>query len=112
MGDVITCELSSEELTDELKEIRDDILEDLLNHMEDVSAHVRSKVLQIWNHMKSENAVPLAYQQKVLQIACERLDDRTCLVRKNAVILIKSFLEMNPYAAKVLLQESVFQSYH
>lgn len=101
MGDVVTVELATEDLSDELKEIRDEFLEDLLNHMMDTSAHVRSKVLQIWNHMKMENSVPLLWQHKVLQIAAERLDDRATLVRKNAIALIKSFLETNPFAAKV-----------
>lgn len=101
MGDVVTVELATEDLTDDLKDIRDEFLEDLLNHLMDVSAHVRSKVLQIWNHMKVESSVPLVWQNKVLRMAAERLDDRATLVRKNAVLLIKTFLEMNPFAAKV-----------
>lgn len=107
MGDVIINELTSEELSDELKETRDEFLEDLLNHMEDIHANVRSKVLQIWTHMKERNAVPLAFQHRVLNIAVERLDDKTIPVRKNAVILIKSFLENNPFAAKLTLAELI-----
>lgn len=74
-------------------------------HLIDTSAQVRSKTLQIWNQMKTDNSVPLAWQQKVLETAAERLDDRAVLVRKNAVILIKSFLETNPFAAKLSLEE-------
>ena len=105
MGDVVTVELSSEDLSEEMKEVRDEFLEDLCNHIMDVSAQVRSKVLQIWNHMKTENSVPLVWQHKVLQLAAERLDDKATLVRKNAIQLIKAFLEMNPFAAKLSLQE-------
>lgn len=101
MGDVVTIELATEELTEELKEIRDEFLENLLSHMWDVSAHVRSKILQIWTHMKMENSIPLLWQLKVLQAACERLEDKAGLVRKNALLLIKGFLETNPFAPKV-----------
>lgn len=105
MGDVITVEMASEDLTDEMKEARDEYLEDLLNHVMDVSAHVRSKVLQIFTHMKSENAVPLAWHQRIFQATADRLEDRTNTVRKSAVLLIKAFLETNPFSSKLSQQE-------
>ncbi|XP_058058921.1 condensin complex subunit 1 [Anopheles bellator] len=105
MGEAVTSELTSEDLTDELKETRDEFLDDLLNHMMDVSAHVRSKVLQIWFHLKERNSVPLAWIHKVLQIAVERLEDKALQVRKHAIALIKAFLEHNPFAAKLSLAE-------
>lgn len=101
MGNVIICELASETLNDEQKEIRDEFLEDLLNHLNDVSSYVRSKVLQIWDQMKKEDAVPLAWQLKVVRVAVERLEDKTASVRKASVQLLKSFLETNPFSAKV-----------
>jgi len=105
MSDAITSELSNEELSADLKELRDEFLNDLLSHIMDVSALVRSKVLQIWSHMKEINAVPLAFQHEVLRLAVERLEDKSSIVRKQAVILIKSFLENNPFAAKLSLEE-------
>uniref|UniRef100_A0A1I8MCN6 Condensin complex subunit 1 n=1 Tax=Musca domestica TaxID=7370 RepID=A0A1I8MCN6_MUSDO len=105
MGDAIVGELTSEELSEELKEARNEFLENLLMHINDVSAHVRSKVLQIWHHMKEEQAVPLSFQLKVLSEAVERLEDRTSSVRKHAVQLIKAFLERNPFSAKLTLEE-------
>ncbi|XP_037814874.1 condensin complex subunit 1 [Lucilia sericata] len=105
MGDAIVGELTSEELSEELKEARNEFLENLLMHINDVSAHVRAKVLQIWHHMKEEQAVPLSFQLKVLCEAVERLDDKTSSVRKHAVQLIKAFLERNPYSAKLTLAE-------
>lgn len=101
MGEAIVSELTSEELTDELKETRDDFLQDLLNHIMDVSAHVRSKVLQIWHHIERQNAVPLSWQHQVLEKAVDRLEDKALIVRKNAIALIKAFLEHNPFSAKV-----------
>uniref|UniRef100_A0A182QXQ5 Condensin complex subunit 1 n=1 Tax=Anopheles farauti TaxID=69004 RepID=A0A182QXQ5_9DIPT len=105
MGEVIMSELTSEELADELKETRDEFLEDLLNHMMDTSAHVRSKVLQIWLNLKEHNAVPLVWIHRVLQVAVERLEDKALLVRKQAIALVKAFLEHNPFSAKLSLAE-------
>ncbi|KAM7345451.1 CAP-D2 condensin subunit [Cochliomyia hominivorax] len=105
MGDAIVGELTSEELSEELKEARNEFLENLLMHINDVSAHVRAKVLQIWHHLKEEQAVPLSFQLKVLCEAVDRLDDKTSSVRKHAVQLIKAFLERNPYSAKLTLAE-------
>lgn len=105
MGDVVTVEMASEDLAEEVKEARDEYLEDLLNHVMDVSAHVRSKVLQIFTHMKVENAVPLVWHQRIFQAAAERLEDRTNTVRKSSVLLIKAFLETNPFSSKLSQQE-------
>jgi len=105
MGDAIVGELTSEELTEDMKEARDEFLDNLLAHINDVSAHVRAKVLQIWQHLKEEEAVPLAFQLKVLQETVERLEDKTSSVRKYAVQLIKAFLERNPFSANLTLDE-------
>ena len=101
MGEIIISELTSEDLSEELKEIRNEFLEDLLSHMQDISAHVRSKVVQVWIRLKTENSVPLTWQHRVLEVAVERLEDKSNLVRKNAIVLVKSFLEHNPFSAKV-----------
>lgn len=105
MGDAIVGELTSEELSDDMKEARNEFLENLLMHINDVSAHVRAKVLQIWHHMQEEQAVPLSFQLKLLTEAVERLEDKTASVRKQAVQLIKASLERNPYSGKLTLAE-------
>uniref|UniRef100_A0A8D8G7G7 Condensin complex subunit 1 n=1 Tax=Culex pipiens TaxID=7175 RepID=A0A8D8G7G7_CULPI len=71
----------------------------------DVSAHVRSKVLQIRHYVQGQNAVPLSWQHKVLEGAVERFEDKSLLVRKNSIALIKAFLEHNPFSAKLSLAE-------
>ncbi|XP_053684767.1 condensin complex subunit 1 isoform X2 [Sabethes cyaneus] len=105
MGEAILSELSSEDLSEDFKETRNEFLEDLFNHTMDVSAHVRSKVLQIWHFLQRQNAVPLMWQHQVLERAVERLEDKALLVRKNAIALIKVFLEHNPFSAKLSLAE-------
>ncbi|KAL1403578.1 hypothetical protein pipiens_005627 [Culex pipiens pipiens] len=67
----------------------------------DVSAHVRSKVLQIRHYIQGQNAVPLSsWQHQVLKGSVERLEDKSLLVRKNSIALI---LEHNPFSAKLSL---------
>lgn len=101
MNIVIINHLSREALNDDQKTLRDECLEDLWNHMNDVSSYVRSKVLHIWNELKNRDAVPLSWILRVLTRAIERLEDKTATVRKNAITLLRSCLESNPFAAKV-----------
>ncbi|KAH8418366.1 hypothetical protein KR222_004050, partial [Zaprionus bogoriensis] len=105
MGDAVVGELTSEELDDDMKEARNEFLENLLAHVNDTSAHVRSKVLHIWHHLKEQHAIPLSFQLKVLREAVCRLEDKSSLVRKAAIQLIKAFLENNPYSGKLTLEE-------
>lgn len=101
MSNFIVNHLSGENLNEEQKALRKDCMEDLWNHMNDISSYVRSKVLQIWNDLKIRNAVPLDWILPIVTRAIERLDDKTTTVRKNAITLLRSFLESNPFSAKV-----------
>lgn len=105
IGDTVVCELTSEELTEEMREVRNEFLDHLLDHILDISAHVRSKVLAIWHHLKTQHAIPLSYLTKVLGEAVGRLEDKSSLVRRAAMQLIKSALESNPYSPKLSLDE-------
>ncbi|XP_063704070.1 condensin complex subunit 1 [Culicoides brevitarsis] len=105
MGDIVATDLSSEGLAEELKETRDEFLDFLFDHIHDTNAHVRSKVLQIWNHLKSEGAVPLSRIHQVLERTVGRLEDKSSMVRKNATTLLKSFLEHNPFSSRLTLEQ-------
>lgn len=105
MTEVILAELTGEELTQDAKDTRDEFLDSLLLHMNDVNAHVRSKAISLWINLKNENAVPLIWLSYVVKQAVFRLEDKSNLVRKNAINLVKSFLEHNPYAAKLSIEE-------
>lgn len=107
MGDAVVGELTSEELDDEMKEVRNEFLDSLLAHVNDISAHVRSKVLHIWHHLKEQHAIPLSYLIPVLREAECRLEDKSSLVRKSSIQLIKAFLENNPYSGKLTLEELI-----
>ncbi|KAH8279002.1 hypothetical protein KR018_012246 [Drosophila ironensis] len=105
IGDAVVSEMTSEDLNNEMREVRNEFLEHLLDHMLDISAHVRSKVLSIWHHLKEQHAIPLTYLTNVLKEAVGRLEDKSSLVRKAAMQLIKSTLESNPYSPKLSLDE-------
>lgn len=107
IGDTIANELANEDLSEEMKELRNEFLENLVTHFLDVSAHVRVKVLQIWIHLKEHNCIPLTFQSKVLMEGVNRLFDKTSTVRKASIQLIKAFLENNPFAPKLPLEEMI-----
>lgn len=101
MGHVLISNFCGEELTADQKEVRDEMIEDLWNHMNDVNSYVRSKVLQISNELKHHDAVPLAWIIRFIKTAIERLDDKTATVRKNAISQLRAYLESNPFGWKV-----------
>lgn len=105
MSDIVMSELSGEELSQDNKDTRDEYLDHIYSHIHDVNAHVRAKALGIWFQIKQDNAVPLIWLSPVIKLAVGRLEDKSSLVRKNAIHVIKSYLEHNPYAAKLSLEE-------
>lgn len=105
MSEIVMSELTGEEMTQDEKYTRDEYLDHIFAHIHDVNAFVRSKALGIWWQMKNDNAVPLTWLSPVVKCAVGRLEDKSNLVRKNAIHVIKSFLEGNPFAAKLSLEE-------
>ena len=67
----------------------------------DIHAHVRSHVLQNWGKLCKDKCIPRARQHYVLELAAERLQDKSSNVRKAAVQLLTTLLESNPFAAKL-----------
>ncbi|BFF96257.1 condensin complex subunit 1 [Drosophila madeirensis] len=105
IADAVVSDLTAEDLSEEMKEVRNEFLDHLYDHILDVSAHVRSKALHIWVHLKTQHAIPLNYLSKVVAEAVGRLEDKSSLVRKAAMQLIKSTLESNPFSSKLSLEE-------
>ncbi|KAJ8722132.1 hypothetical protein PYW08_004534 [Mythimna loreyi] len=104
MCEVLSVELRGEGLTDEQRTQRDDFLDDLYEHLHDLSAYVRHKVLQFWCRLQRENCVPVSRQRTVLERSIGRLRDKAALVRKAAIQLLKIFLECNPFSAQLKLE--------
>ncbi|XP_041979306.1 condensin complex subunit 1 [Aricia agestis] len=104
MCEILSVELRGEGLSDAQRIQRDDFLDDLYEHMHDLSAYVRHKVLQFWGRLQRENCVPVNRQRAVLERATGRLKDKAALVRKAAIQLLKIFLESNPFSAQLKLE--------
>lgn len=92
-------------MDDRKREMRDQLLEPLLEHLHDVHSFVRSKALQLWHKLSLKQAIPLNLQHKVLCMTTGRLVDKTSTVRKNAVQLLIVLMQSNPYAARLPLAE-------
>lgn len=101
LGAVVQKALTSENLTEEQKEQRDDCLNSLEEHILDCHAHVRSKVLQTWQRLCCEGAVPVARYGSLLAATVLRLEDKSANVRRQALHLLHTLLQNNPFAGKV-----------
>jgi condensin complex subunit 1 len=101
MTEIVLKMLTKHDLTEEEKESRDDLLEVIIEHIRDVSAVVRSKVIQNLTKLQKENAIPLAFQTEVLSKVNKHLYDKAAAVRKVAISSITMFLEHNPFGANV-----------
>ena len=56
--------LSTEDLDENNRDLRDNFLDVLEDHIHDVHAHVRSHVLHIWTKLCSCKFIPLARQYR------------------------------------------------
>ncbi|XP_046850199.1 condensin complex subunit 1-like isoform X2 [Xenia sp. Carnegie-2017] len=105
MGQLIVLRLNGNNLDDNMKKTRDKILDHLESHIHDVNSYVRSKVLQIWQDICREKAIPVDRQQVVLGLVIGRLRDGSTNVRKNAIIYLKDYLMCNPFGSKFSIAE-------
>ncbi|CAH3036153.1 unnamed protein product [Pocillopora meandrina] len=103
MGEIVIKVLSKEDLDDAAKKLRDQLLDKMEDHIHDVNAYVRSKALHIWLELCKEKAIPLSRQPHLLELVINRLQDKSSIVRKNAIQLLKTFLICNPFGAQLPL---------
>lgn len=100
--EVIICVLCKEQMTDAEKETREELLKQLEMHIVDINAHVRAKVLHLWTKLQVEGVIPVNRLADILEKGARRLQDRTVIVRKNAVVMVTKFIETNPYSSEVI----------
>ncbi|RMX45777.1 hypothetical protein pdam_00004164 [Pocillopora damicornis] len=103
MGEIVIKVLSKEDLDDAAKKLRDQLLDKMEDHIHDVNAYVRSKALHIWLELCKKEAIPLSRQPHLLELVINRLQDKSSIVRKNAIQLLKTFLICNPFGAQLPL---------
>ena len=81
--------------------IRSEILDTLLEHLHDVHAFSRSKVLQTFGSIVTSRSLPIDYLLPLTEKVIGRLSDKTVNVRKNAIILLVAILQYNPFGASL-----------
>eukprot|EP01094_Clydonella_sp_ATCC50884_P012312 TRINITY_DN2231_c0_g1_i2.p1 TRINITY_DN2231_c0_g1~~TRINITY_DN2231_c0_g1_i2.p1 ORF type:complete len:1245 (+),score=332.82 TRINITY_DN2231_c0_g1_i2:437-3736(+) len=86
---------------------RDAMLEVLEERFHDSSSYTRSKVIQTWNYLVEQRAVPKAMIPSLATAVVARLEDKAAQVRKSAIGLMTSMLQYNPYLGELKL--STFQ---
>ncbi|XP_053306330.1 condensin complex subunit 1 isoform X2 [Spea bombifrons] len=101
MGEMVIRVLSGDQLEEAERNTRDQFLDTLQEHIHDVHTFVRSCVLQIYNKIVQEKALPLTRFQSVVTLVVGRLFDKSVNVCKNAIQLLASFLANNPFTCKL-----------
>ncbi|OXU31675.1 hypothetical protein TSAR_000716 [Trichomalopsis sarcophagae] len=101
MGLIVANVLTGEDLPPEKRALRDECLDNLEEHIIDNNAYVRSKVLQTWQKLCCEGAIPLSRQNRLLKASVLRLEDKSANVRKQALELLRAVLQSNPFASKM-----------
>lgn len=90
---------------------RDTILDILTERAHDINPYTRAVVLKVWVRLLESGSVPVKRVGGVAQVAVDRLSDKNAAVRRNAVVLMTTAIENNPFsgtldAALFRLQQS------
>jgi condensin complex subunit 1 len=102
----LACDAFDQASNDEaVVNTRDSLLSILEERVHDVHAFTRSKVLQTWQSLVEAKAVPLAFLPSVTKSAVSRLDDKSANVRRNALALLRTLLQYNPYSGDLRVTE-------
>ncbi|XP_024543850.1 condensin complex subunit 1 isoform X1 [Selaginella moellendorffii] len=73
------------------------MLDVLIERTRDTNAFTRACVLQTWGYLCEQNSLSISLWNQVVDIAAGRLHDKAVLVRKNALQLLTTLLEYNPF---------------
>lgn len=92
---VLNQETTSKDL--KLKQMRNELLDTLCEHIHDTNAIARSRTLQVWRRICEEKAMPLNYMNEVMKRCVGRMEDLASSVRKSAFQLLCDLIRKNPY---------------
>jgi len=73
------------------------LLDVLVERTRDQSSFTRKAVLATWAALSEQRAVPLGHWSTVTEIAIGRLEDKSSLVRKEALRLLQALMLHNPF---------------
>ena len=79
------------------------LLDILCERIRDQSSYTRKAVLQTWQYLAEQRAIPLGHWLVVATIATGRLEDKSSLVRKEAMRLIGYLMLHNPFGPSLPL---------
>jgi condensin complex subunit 1 len=79
------------------------LLDILCERIRDQSSYTRKAVLQTWQYLAEQRAIPLGHWLVVTTIATGRLEDKSSLVRKEAMRLIGYLMLHNPFGPSLPL---------
>jgi condensin complex subunit 1 len=85
-----------------LKQMRNELLDTLMEHVHDSNALTRSRTLQIWRRIAEEKAIPLHYINELMKRCIGRMEDVASSVRKSAFQLLCDLIRKNPYGIKCI----------
>ena len=77
---------------------RDNILDILIERAHDTNPYTRTTVLKVWSRLLESGSLPVKRVGNVAMIAVDRLFDRNAAVRRNAVVLMTTSIENNPFS--------------
>jgi hypothetical protein len=77
---------------------RDLVLDILTERTHDISPYTRATVLKIWGRMLETGSLPVKLAGRAAEIAVDRLQDKNASVRRNAVALMTTVIENNPFS--------------
>lgn len=80
---------------------RQHLLQVLKERIYDINAFARCHVVKMWAHLCTLGAIPLTYYETVTQLALDRLDDKTAIVRRNSISLCVTLIQHNPFMSNL-----------
>ncbi len=83
---------------DSLARQRDSLLNMLIERTHDVNPHARCAILKVWTMLIDNHAVPAKRVGAVSEVGVDRLYDKNAFVRRNAIALLTTILDNNPFS--------------
>lgn len=84
-----------------LPRVRSSLLDMLVERTHDVSPYSRAAVLKVWQELLEADAIPATRVGSVAEIAVDRLQDKAAAVRKAALSLLTSVVDLNPFGGQL-----------
>lgn len=96
IGNIIRISLAK---STKLREVhlKNKLFEILLEHIHDTTSFTRSRVLQVWKTLLTNDVIPKELLLPLTKLVIGRLSDKSCHVRRYALLLLTEIVKRNPY---------------